>query len=111
MSLPDNFEVPVTEHHAVYRTFDLNGTTLQLLGFSADIYGWSLENPSGSVAAAIDFYDSPDGTGPVVFPIKLASGIIDVKWFGPNGVRFNNALFANVTAGEVKGSVFYKHVR
>lgn len=111
MSLPDGFEVPVTERVVSYRAFDLNGVTLLLLGFSVDVYGWALENPSGSVAAAIDFYDSADGTGTSVFPIKLASSGTDTKWFGPNGIRFNNALFANVSAGEVKGSVFYRHVR
>lgn len=111
MTIPTGFEVPVVERKVHYRAFDLNGAAMQLLGFSADIFGWALENPSGSVAASIDLYDSADGSGTVVFPIKLATNGVDTRWFGPNGVRFENALYANVTAGEVKGSVFFRHVR
>lgn len=111
MSTSDAYAVPIREHDVRYRTFDLNGTSLLLLGFSADIFGWAIENPSGSVAAAMDLYDGADSTGTSVFPIKLATSALDVKWFGPNGIRFNNALFANVTAGEIKGSIFYRHLR
>jgi hypothetical protein len=108
---PVEVEIEVEEPKVHYRTFDLNGVTLQLLGFAVDMFGWALENPSGSVAAKIDIYDSPDGTGVPVFPLALATSAMDIKWFGPNGIRMNNAVYANVTAGEVKGSLFYKHVR
>jgi hypothetical protein len=104
-------ELEVEEPHVRYRAFDLNATTLQLLGFSVNLFGWSVRNPSGSVAAVMDIYDGADGTGVPVFTINLANSASDTKWFGPNGVRLNNALFANVTAGEVKGSLFYRHIR
>jgi hypothetical protein len=104
-------ELEVTEHHARYRYFDLTTSALLLLGFSVDVYGWSLKNPSTSTAADIDLYDTPDGTGVPALPIQIPSSTTDTKWFGPNGVRFHNALYANVTTGEVKGSIFYRHVR
>lgn len=110
-NVPEGFEVPVTEHHARYRQFDINATSLLLLGFASDIYGWSVSNPSGSVAASMDLYDGADSSGTPVLTIKLATSADDIRWFGPNGVRFSNACFANVTAGEVKGSLFYRHVR
>ena len=104
-------ELEVTEHHVRYRYFDLSTTSLLLLGFSVDIYGWSLKNVSTSTAADIDLYDGTDTSGVPALPIQIPSSSTDTKWFGPNGVRFHNAVFANVTTGEVKGSIFYRHVR
>lgn len=99
------------EHHARYRYFDLNGTALLLLGFGVIVYGWSLKNVSTSTAADIDLYDGADSSGVPALPIQIPSSSTDTKWFGPNGVKFNNAVYANVTTGEVKGSLFYRHVR
>lgn len=107
----EGFELPVFEHYARYLSFDINATHMLLLGFASDFFGWSVSNPSGSVAASMDLYDGSDSSGTPVFTIKLATSADDIRWFGPNGVRLNNALYANVTAGEVKGSVFYRHVR
>lgn len=111
MSAPEGFELPVFEHHARYLTFDINATHMLLLGFASDFFGWSMSNPSGSVAASIDLYDGADGSGTPFLTVKLATSADDIRWFGPNGIRLNNALYANVTAGEVKGSVFYRHIR
>ena len=108
---PAPFEVPVVDEPAHYRTFDLNATTLLLLGFSANVFGWSLKNPSSSAAAAIDLYDSADGSGVPVFTLTLAASESVGDWFGPNGVWLKNAVYANVTSGEVKGALFYRHVR
>ena len=109
-----NLEVVVVEeeeHHVRYRYFDLNGTALLLVGFSVNVYGWSLKNVSTSTAADIDFYDGADASGVPALPIQIPASQTDTKWFGPNGIRFNNAVYANVTTGEVKGSLFYRHVR
>lgn len=111
MSDIPQIELEVTEHHARYRYFDLMTSSLLLLGFAVDIYGWSIKNTSTSTAADIDLYDGADSTGQPALPIQIPSSSTDTKWFGPNGVRFNNAVFANVTTGEVKGSLFYRHVR
>lgn len=99
------------EHHARYRAFDLNGTGVVLLGFACDIFGWQLRNPSGSTAAVMDIYDGGDASGTVALPFNLPSNGNTEAWFGPNGIRFENGVYANVTAGEVKGSIFYRHVR
>jgi hypothetical protein len=104
-------ELEVTEHHARYRQFDLSGTGALLLGFAVDVYGWSLKNPSTSTAADIDLYDGPDTSGVAALPVQIPNSTTDTKWFGPNGVRFHNGVYANVTTGEVKGSLFYRHVR
>jgi hypothetical protein len=106
-----DFSLEVKEDPAHYVTFDVSATTKLLLGFSVVVFGWALKNPSGSVAAAIDVYDTPDGTGVPVFPVTLASSESVGDWFGPNGVWMKNAVFVNVTAGEVKGAIFYRHVR
>ena len=109
-SLPE-IEIEVSERHVHYLCFDVNATHMILLGFGIKLFGWSVRNPSGSVAAVMDLYDGTDSTGVPVFTINLATAASDSKWFGPNGIQMNNALYANVTAGEVKGSVFYQHVR
>ena len=101
----------IEEHCAHYRAFDLSAAAAQLLGYSCDVYGWSLKNLSSSAVATIDIYDSADGTGIPVFPIVIAANGVSAEWFGPNGVRFNNAVYANVTAGEIKGSILFRHVR
>lgn len=104
-------EIEVRSDPAHYVTFDLSGTTKLLCGFSVIVYGWVLKNPSSSVAAAIDLYDTADGTGVPVFPLSLAASESIGDWFGDQGVWLKNALYANVTAGEVKGAVFYRHHR
>jgi hypothetical protein len=105
------FEVPVVEHHVRYRYFDVSSSSLLLVGFAVDVYGWSLKNVSTSTAADIDLYDGTDTSGVAALPIQIPASTTDTKWFGPNGVRFHNAVFANVTTGEVEGSLFYRHVR
>jgi hypothetical protein len=104
-------EAWLEEHHVRYRQFDLTTSSLLLLGFAVDIYGWSLKNVSTSTAADVDLYDGNDTSGVAAIPLQIPSSTTDTKWFGPNGVRFHNAVFANVTTGEVKGSIFYRHVR
>ena|ERR1700749_1208473 len=104
-------ELEVKEDHASYRSFDLSGTGALLIGFGSDIYGWSFKNMSTSTAADIDLYDGPDASGIAAIPVQIPASQTDTKWFGPNGVRFKNGVYANVTTGEVKGSLFYRHVR
>ena len=104
-------EETLEEPHVRYIYFDVSSAAKLLLGFSVDIYGWSLKNVSTSTAADIDLYDGTDTSGVPALPIQIPSSTTDTKWFGPNGVRFYNAVYANVTTGEVKGSIFYRHVR
>jgi hypothetical protein len=105
------FEIPVVDEPAHYVTFDLNGAGKVLAGFSVRVFGFAIKNPSGSTAAALDLYDGTDTTGIVVIPVVLASSDSAADWYGPNGVWFKNGLYANVTAGEAKGSIFLRHVR
>jgi hypothetical protein len=111
VSEPVYIEAWLEEHHVRYLAFDLNASSRLLLGFAVDLYGWSLKNLSTSTAADIDLYDGTDTSGVAALPVQIPSSSTSTVWFGPNGVRFHNAVFANVTTGEVKGSLFYRHVR
>lgn len=98
---------PPPAHH---RYFDLTAGSLEL-GFSVILLGYAFKNPSSSVTAACDLYDSPDGTGVPIIPLTFAaSESIGDNWM-PNGILFKNAVYVNVTAGEVRGGLFFRHYR
>jgi len=46
-----------------------------------------------------------------VLPVRLASGESAEAWYGPNGVWFKNGVHLNVSSGQAKGSVFFRHYR
>lgn len=96
--------------HYVY--FDLSATGKALVAFSVVLYGYTLVNPSGAATAAINLYDGTDtSSAEPILPLTFAVSESLSDWFGPNGILFKNGVYANVTSGEVKGSVFYRHVR
>lgn len=95
-------------HHAEWT---LSGAGKVVTGFSVLFMGWSAMETSGSAACTINVYDGVDTTGSVVLPIKLASGVADSKWYGPNGVWFKNGLYINLASGQAQGTVFFRHHR
>lgn len=105
------FELEVREDPAHWVNFDLNGVGSKLLGFSVRLVGWSIRNMSSTTLATLDIYDGADTSGAVVFPITLQSNESSREWFYPGGVLMKNAVYVNVTAQEVKGSLLYRHVR
>lgn len=105
------FELEVRSDPVHYVTFDLNGAGTPLLAFSVVLYGWALRNVSGSTLATLDIYDNNSVAGIPVFPINLAANETSREWFGDRGLMFLNGLYVNVTAQEVKGSIFYRHHR
>lgn len=109
MSIAPEFELEVTQDPAHYIAFDLNGAGKALASFSVVVFGWAIRNMSASTLATADLYDGADTSGTLLLPWALASNAFDVKWFGPNGVWFKNGLYVNVTAQEIKGSIFYRH--
>lgn len=108
---PGELEVEVRSEPAHYRYFDLNGAGLVLLGFSVILFGYALRNVSTSVTAAMDLYDGGDASGSPIFPLTFAASESIGDWFGDQGIWMQNGLYANVTSGEVRGSVFYRHIR
>lgn len=113
MSLPaEELEIKVEWGHPAQRVvFAATGTHLVLVQFGIDLVGWSLANTSSSVAANINILDGGDTTGEIVFPITLAANESIRDWFPEKGVWFNVGLTVNVTAGNVQGTVFYRHRR
>lgn len=105
------FELEVRSDPAHWVNFDLNGVGKMLLGFSVVLLGWGIRNLSSSTLATLDIYDGADTSGVVVFPITLQSNESSREWFYPGGVLFKNAVYVNVTAQEVKGSLLYRHIR
>jgi hypothetical protein len=111
VSYPPEIELEVHEDHVHWRAFDLNAAGSALVVFAVDLYGWSLRNMSGAAAAVIDIYDGTDASGIPVFPLVIPANVTAEAWFGPNGVHMKNGVYANVTTGEIKGSILYKHLR
>jgi hypothetical protein len=111
VSFPAELEIEVAVEPAHHKYFDLNGAGAVQLGFSVVLYGYTLVNPSSSATAALNLYDGGDTTGNPIFPVTFAASESIGDWFGPNGIWLRNGLYANVTSGEVKGAVFYRHVR
>lgn len=111
MSIPPEIELEVRSDPTHHIDFDLNGAASKLLGFSAVLFGWAMRNMSSSTLATADMYDGDDSSGKPTIPLALAANGFDVRWFGPNGVWFKNAVYLNVTAQEIKGTLFYRHIR
>jgi hypothetical protein len=91
-----------------YVTFDLNAKGSVLLDFSVRLVGWALRNKSVSNPANIDLYDGADTSGTPVFPVTLAANESVRDLFPDGGVLLLNALYANITLGEVAGCVVYQ---
>lgn len=104
-------EVEIEEHHARWVHFNQTGTAALILGFAFDMKGFTFANPSSSTVAQIDLYDNPDGSGTPAISVVIPVSTTYSPQLAEGGVRFNNALYANVTAGQVKGSVYYRHIR
>lgn len=101
-------EVELYSRHVQKTPFDLNGAGKVACGFAADLMGWSMRNLSSSTLATIDIYDGPDTSGTPIMCVNLAASTSSNPWFGDAGIRFDNAIYINVTAQEVKGSLFFR---
>lgn len=111
MSLGAEVDIEVHEDPAHWRYFDITAG-LVLLGHAAIVYGYSLKNPSGAATAAIDIYDATDAvSAQQVFTLTFAASESLGDSWGSRGILFKNGVYANVTSGEVKGSIFYRHYR
>jgi hypothetical protein len=72
------------------------------------LIGWALRNESNSSPANIDIYDGADTSGVPTFPITLAANESVRDLFPQDGVGMLNAVYINVTSGQVGGSVIYQ---
>jgi len=102
------FELEVREDPAHYIYFDLNATGKMLTNFAVVMCGWSIRNISSTTLATLDVYDGTDATGNPLFPINLSANETSREWFLPGGVLMLDGVYVNVTAQEVKGSIFYR---
>lgn len=109
MVFPQEIELEVTEDPAHHYQFDLNGAGLAVITFSVRFLGWSIKNASSTTLASLDIYDGTDTTGKPVFPINLAANETSRENFTGRGIWFKNAVYINVTAQHVTGSIFYRH--
>jgi hypothetical protein len=96
---------------ADYLQFDQTVSAAGPISFPVKVMGWAIRNPSSTALAEVDFFDGTDASGTVVIPVTLDWNESSRETWCPNGIRFKNGLFINVTAGEVRGSVFWLPLR
>jgi len=104
-------EIEVRQDPAHHVEWTLNAASSTVIGFSVVLFGWAATETSGSATASVDVYDASDHVGVAVLPVRLASGESAEAWYGPNGVWFKNGVHHNVSPGQAKGSVFFRHYR
>jgi hypothetical protein len=88
--------------------FNVNASGKVLVGCSVWLIGWALRNESSSNPANIDIYDGADASGIPTFPITLAANESVRDLFPQDGVEMRNAVYINITSGQVGGSVVYQ---
>lgn len=76
------------------------------IGGEARLYGYAIKESTGAAPAEVDLLNGADAGGDLVVPITLTAGQSARDWFGPQGVVMEGGIFANVTAGAVKGAIF-----
>ena len=70
------------------------------------LYGYALKESTGTASAEVDFYGGNDTKGGLFIPITLQANESVVQWFGPQGLRFREGLYANLVSGAITGSLF-----
>lgn len=88
--------------------FNLTTSGKVLVGCSVWLIGWALRNESEDDPANIDIYDGADASGVPTFPITLAANESVRDLFPQDGVNMLNAVYINVTLGQIGGSVIYQ---
>ena len=71
------------------------------------LMGWALYEVTNANPATILFYDSESATGNPVFPVTLLKNESSRETWAPRGVWIRRGLYANVTSGQVEGSIFW----
>lgn len=83
------------------------GTVDHVLGTGLIIVtGWSIEETTGSAAAAFELYDGRDATGTLVACGKLAQATSDTHTVGANGLACHVGVFLHRVSGTLKGTVW-----
>lgn len=81
------------------------GTSRKLLSGSGVVLSWNWAEPTGTAAGGVQLYDGGDTTGVPILHVRLAQGTSESGDAGPYGVPFDVGLYADVTTGEVDGTV------
>lgn len=76
------------------------------IGGHVVLFGFAVEETSGTAVAKVDLFDGVDATGLLAIPISLAQGesTSDGPW--PRGLHFRSGLLARLTSGVVTGSLY-----
>lgn len=76
------------------------------IGGRVKLFGYSLQESTGTSPAQVNLYDSTAASGWIAVPIPLTAGQGAEDWFGPQGLTFRNGLFIAIASGSVLGSIF-----
>lgn len=79
----------------------------QLVNVGGAYLGHSVKESTGNAAAEIDLYDGTGSGGILLCPITLNANESIRDWFPLPGVTVTGGLWADVTAGEVSGAVYF----
>jgi hypothetical protein len=69
-------------------------------------YGFTFRETSGTATATVRLYDNATtNSGTLLDTIQLAISESRSDWYGPQGIRAQNGIYAKVVSGAVEGSV------
>lgn len=82
----------------------------QLLTGLYVLRGWSFGESTGSAVATLDLHDGIDATTPLVASVAVAQSGATTFQIAGNGILLRTGLFLDMTAGSVKGSIWYNAI-
>lgn len=76
------------------------------IGGHVVLWGFAVEETTGTTAAKVDLFDGADTTGLLAIPLALAPGesTSDGPW--ARGIHFRQGLVSRLTSGTVTGSLY-----
>lgn len=91
------------------RAFPLGflSSSKQVIGGMALLRGWSFREDNGGAPAAVDIYDGTSTTGTLIATITLTAGESTRDPVPDSGIACPAGIFVNVTAGTIRGSIWY----
>lgn len=77
-----------------------------VIGGRVVLYGYAVEETTGTAGARLVLFDGADQTSVTFFPIRLNANESRADWLGGKGVTFRVGLLPVVTSGSVAGMLF-----
>ena len=91
--------------HLAAAHFPLSSATLVVGG--RGVYMGLIVDETAAGAATFTVYDGINSSGRPIDYVRLASGGNDRRWFGPNGIHFEQGLYIGTVTGTVQGQVLF----